>query len=111
MKIKKVVLAIVVGLFTLGSVVAQDHHNHKHSPTENRGSVYVCPMHPEVTGAKGSNCPKCGMTLVKKVVKPHTYTCSMHPEVESDKPGACSKCGMKLIEKKEKEEDHSGHNH
>ncbi len=24
---------------------------------------YNCPMHPEVTGAKGDNCSKCGMTL------------------------------------------------
>src|SRR5688500_700316 len=29
-------------------------------------SVYVCPMHPEVTSASPGTCPKCGMTLVKK---------------------------------------------
>jgi hypothetical protein len=28
--------------------------------------VYKCPMHPEVVGVKGGNCPKCGMELVKK---------------------------------------------
>ena len=25
---------------------------------------YVCPMHPEVTDTKASDCPKCGMKLV-----------------------------------------------
>ncbi|KIC89230.1 multicopper oxidase domain-containing protein [Flavihumibacter sp. ZG627] len=31
--------------------------------------VYTCPMHPEVKMTKPGNCPKCGMTLVKKSVK------------------------------------------
>lgn len=25
---------------------------------------YACPMHPEVTDTKASDCPKCGMRLV-----------------------------------------------
>ncbi len=25
--------------------------------------VFACPMHPEVTGKEGTNCPKCGMKL------------------------------------------------
>ena len=25
--------------------------------------IYACPMHPEVTGKKGAECPKCGMKL------------------------------------------------
>ncbi len=29
--------------------------------------LYTCPMHPEVISKKAGNCPKCGMTLVKKV--------------------------------------------
>jgi hypothetical protein len=28
--------------------------------------LYVCPMHPEVTSDKPGQCPKCGMTLVKR---------------------------------------------
>jgi FtsP/CotA-like multicopper oxidase with cupredoxin domain/uncharacterized Zn finger protein (UPF0148 family) len=31
--------------------------------------VYTCPMHPEVQQSKPGNCPKCGMTLVKKTIK------------------------------------------
>ena len=29
-------------------------------------AVYTCPMHPEVTSATPGECPKCGMTLIKK---------------------------------------------
>ncbi|MEI6501427.1 MAG: heavy metal-binding domain-containing protein [Armatimonadota bacterium] len=30
------------------------------------GTVYACPMHPEVTSSKPGECPKCHMSLVKK---------------------------------------------
>ena len=69
---------------------------------------YTCPMHPEVKMAKPGKCPKCGMTLEKKIVKMtstkmeamKTYTCPMHPEVKASKQGKCPKCGMDLVEKK-----------
>lgn len=32
-------------------------------------TIYTCPMHPEVQMSKPGNCPKCGMTLVKKTSK------------------------------------------
>lgn len=31
--------------------------------------IYTCPMHPEEVSDKPGTCPKCGMELVKKVVK------------------------------------------
>jgi Heavy metal binding domain len=31
----------------------------------NREGKYACPMHPEVTGKEGDNCPKCQMKLHK----------------------------------------------
>ncbi len=36
----------------------------KHATEEHSGDhIYACPMHPEVTGKEGDNCPKCGMKL------------------------------------------------
>ena len=32
------------------------------------GSVYTCPMHPEVQQDHPGNCPKCGMALERKTV-------------------------------------------
>ena len=40
-----------------------DHSEHNHQP----GSVYVCPMHPQIVRHKpGESCPICGMDLVLK---------------------------------------------
>ncbi len=30
------------------------------------GTVFTCPMHPEVIGREGERCPRCGMALVPK---------------------------------------------
>jgi hypothetical protein len=32
--------------------------------------TYVCPMHRDVTDVKASECPRCGMTLVRRGEKP-----------------------------------------
>ena len=40
-----------------------DHAAHGHDAAE---LVYACPMHPDVTGAEGGACPRCGMTLVPR---------------------------------------------
>lgn len=37
------------------------HHDHGSAET-----LYVCPMHPEVTSKTPGTCPKCGMTLVER---------------------------------------------
>lgn len=37
--------------------------------TEQSAEKYCCPMHPEVQGAKGDKCPKCGMELTEPVSK------------------------------------------
>lgn len=42
---------------------AATHSNHQGQPP---AEVYACPMHPEVTSTTPGNCPKCGMTLVKR---------------------------------------------
>jgi Cu+-exporting ATPase len=64
------------------------------------GTVYVCPMCPEVRENGPASCPKCGMALEPEVpLAPATrtqYTCPMHPEVVRDEPGSCPICGMAL---------------
>ena len=39
------------------------------STAQTAKTIYTCPMHPEVQMSKPGNCPKCGMTLVKKTIK------------------------------------------
>jgi Cu+-exporting ATPase len=76
-----------------------------HQPTREArqapaGTLYTCPMHPEVRERNPSACPKCGMALdPEDVPMPATrtqYTCPMHPEVVRDAPGDCPICGMAL---------------
>ena len=35
-------------------------------PALQGASLYVCPMHPEVTSATAGDCPKCGMKLERR---------------------------------------------
>jgi Cu+-exporting ATPase len=64
------------------------------------GTVYTCPMDPEVRQDHPGSCPKCGMSLEPDVpAAPATrveYTCPMHPEIVREGPGACPICGMAL---------------
>ncbi|MCB9978149.1 MAG: efflux RND transporter periplasmic adaptor subunit [Rhodospirillales bacterium] len=41
-----------------------------HAAPSQEEQVYICPMHPHITGKKGDHCPICGMTLVPKVSDP-----------------------------------------
>ncbi|HJT79308.1 MAG TPA: heavy metal translocating P-type ATPase [Gemmataceae bacterium] len=64
------------------------------------GTVYTCPMHPEVRQDQPGACPKCGMALEPATLTaPRTkveYTCPMHPQIVRDQPGSCPICGMAL---------------
>lgn len=75
-------------------------HDHKPPEKKKPGTLYTCPMHPEVEQEGPGSCPKCGMGLEPLTpVQPPTrtqYTCPMHPEIVQDKPGSCPKCGMAL---------------
>jgi Cu+-exporting ATPase len=78
------------------------------------GTIYTCPMHPEIRQEGPGDCPKCGMALEPDMPDTaHTkteYTCPMHPEVVQDGPGTCPKCGMalepKTIAADEEEDNH-----
>ncbi len=71
-----------------------------HAVAAAAGTVYVCPMDPEVRQDHPGACPKCGMALEPAGPPPAAtkveYSCPMHPEVVSEQPGSCPKCGMAL---------------
>ena len=63
------------------------------------GTLWICPMDPEVESAGPGPCPKCGMALEPKEPVAATATrwvCPMHPEIVRDAPGSCPVCGMAL---------------
>jgi P-type Cu+ transporter len=73
-------------------------HLDGHAPTP--GTVYTCPMHPEVRQDRPGACPLCGMALEPVTAAvPRTrltYVCPMHPEIVRSEPGTCPICGMAL---------------
>lgn len=76
------------------------------------GTLFTCPMHPEIVQEGPGACPKCGMALepmgAPAFAGKTEYVCPMHPEIISDKPGSCPKCGMALEPRTvETEEDNS----
>lgn len=126
--------------------MTHDAHGHKSKPAavggrneavpaDFAGSVYTCPMHPEIRSTEPGDCPKCNMHLVPEgengddghAHHSHSgaqaghkaeydkvpagfdgavYTCPMHAEVRQTKPGSCPLCGMGLeLESSAMEED------
>ena len=71
------------------------------APSQQAGTIYVCPMCPEVRETKPVPCPKCGMALEPEAPVAPTatrteWTCPMHPEIVRPQPGSCPICGMAL---------------
>ena len=69
---KKVMLMAVAILFSAATVFAANGTNPVSDTTKTKKVKpakvqYTCTMHPEVLSDKPGKCPKCGMTLVKKV--------------------------------------------
>ena len=68
-------------------------------PAAPAGTVWVCPMCPEVRESKPVPCPRCGMALEPETPVAATrteWTCPMHPEIVRSQPGYCPICGMAL---------------
>jgi Cu+-exporting ATPase len=70
------------------------------APPPPPGTIFVCPMDPEVRATEPGPCPICGMALEPEApalpALRTEYICPMHPEVVRDAPGACPICGMAL---------------
>ena len=67
---KYIFMALSASIIALSSCSnSQKTEQQKTADTANHAQhsgehIYACPMHPEVTGKEGDNCPKCGMKLV-----------------------------------------------
>ncbi|WP_224751194.1 heavy metal-binding domain-containing protein [Mucilaginibacter pankratovii] len=69
---KKAMLMAIAILFSAATVFAANSTNPVSDTTQTKKIkpakvLYTCTMHPEVLSDKPGKCPKCGMTLVKKV--------------------------------------------
>src|SRR3546814_13422915 len=56
----------------------QHQHQHQHAPAVEQpapGTIYTCPMHPEIRQDHPGSCPKCGMALEPLI-----------PSLEDDNP-------------------------
>lgn len=118
-------------LFALASVLWFFQASPFDKGDEGRGTLYRCPMHPQIVQDHPGTCPICGMTLVAFEGKqkppavpadtgqpapeqeatragPGQYTCPMHPEVIRDEPGSCPICGMTLVQVPPPQEAGSG---
>jgi len=63
------------------------------------GTIYTCPMDPEVRQDHPGACPVCGMALepdLSTAMGRVEWTCPMHPEIVRAEPGSCPICGMAL---------------
>lgn len=63
------------------------------------GTLYVCPMDPEVRADKPGPCPRCGMALEPEqpqVLARTEWVCPTHPEIVRAAAGSCPSCGMPL---------------
>jgi hypothetical protein len=68
-KMKKINL--LMAILVIGVMMPPDLLSAQYQDQEQHGTamkeIYTCPMHPEVSSDKPGKCPRCGMTLVKKI--------------------------------------------
>lgn len=66
---KNIILSAILLAFVLTSCnqKSKETESINSKPTETVSELYSCPMHPEVTGKQGDECPECGMELTEPV--------------------------------------------
>jgi P-type Cu+ transporter len=64
------------------------------------GTMWICPMDPEVRQDHPGACPVCGMALEPEhsptLAARTEWVCSLHPDVVQDQAGTCPQCGQAL---------------
>lgn len=68
--------------------------------SQQTGTLYTCPMHPEIIQDKPGNCPKCGMTLVPVETKgrEHSHSHHQHTDHKNDASSSHAKHVMPVVE-------------
>jgi CopA family copper-resistance protein len=65
----KIISLILLSLASFSLVFSQSMKNMPMPKEVVQSAIYTCPMHPEIKSDKPGNCPKCGMKLIKKIIK------------------------------------------
>ncbi len=66
---KNSVLTLIIIAFATVSCNQKNNESKPEIGTESAEQMYSCPMHPEITGKKGTACSRCGMELTELVEK------------------------------------------
>jgi Cu(I)/Ag(I) efflux system membrane fusion protein len=66
-----IIVAALIGVFIPGRYTDKQKTG---NILQSAKDLYYCPMHPNYTSDKPGDCPICGMSLVKREVKPHEST-------------------------------------
>jgi P-type Cu2+ transporter len=71
-----------------------------HGNNSGKGTMYTCPMHPEIVKNEPGSCPKCGMTLVpvEAKEKEHSHSHHQHTEPENEKTSSPAKHVAPVVE-------------
>ena len=72
-----------------------NNHNHN-SMQEKGGTIYTCPMHPEIQEHRPGSCPKCGMRLVRAAATTDHGVHAGHTMGEPSKMGFWEKFKMSM---------------
>ncbi|MGZ9676785.1 DUF3347 domain-containing protein [Flavobacterium sp. GNP001] len=66
---KNTIIAVLLGAIVTVSCNPKNNSatETKESKSEKSAELYACPMHPNVKGENGAECPECGMELTEKV--------------------------------------------
>ncbi|MBC7553163.1 MAG: multicopper oxidase domain-containing protein [Taibaiella sp.] len=94
-------------LFIVNTALAQHDHASNPIPKAKQEVIYTCVMHPEIQKSKPGNCPKCGMKLVRKVIKSAPSSPAIEnkkenkPEMSRDDPSEHT--GMSVADMEDKQ--------